>query len=487
MDKEKQTGVSVLVGDGEFTLNLHGVRLNVRLTEANGRQSTPHFEIKADLPASGLAGEAPAAGDSDNDPGLAGQAAYYRQISQEIYEGLGRLAKEINLSIQDLSLEEIVQTNTTSPGERLEQVRSQVADVLEMTEKATLNILNLVEHIQEDCVKVQGQLAHLAEGNGGAKDPSEETAAADRPATAPWSALMAQAKALDEKIKEESGNSRPPGPARRQVALADVLQLLLEFCGTEAVKPHLKTVLAQKETFFDMAAAEQALTRLAGETPTEDGFYEFPVDRVLTILQENCLDERVKELFAKLLASAGKIFSTPTLPLECRSEDAVAAPPPQPELAALWQEFFENLQTLEASNQDGLLCRPFAPEEDLHETAQEALTIVERIHASLSRITEALAFQDLSGQRLLKILNILRQLQVQVLSLLVAAGDKLKVNPEGRKVTFTPGKLSAQEELNRMINTCTPSTENLGASKPPLAEQPLDQDAINELLTGMGF
>jgi chemotaxis regulatin CheY-phosphate phosphatase CheZ len=494
MDKEQQAEVSVLVGNGEFTLNLPGVRLNVRLTGENGSQS-PCFEIKSIFPATGLAGEGAAtlfgapAVDRDNDPGLAGKAAYYRRISQEIYEGLGRLAKEINLSIQDLSLEEIVQTNMTSPGERLEQVRNQVADVLEMTEKATLNILNLVEHIQEDCVKVQGHLAHLAEGNGGAKDPPEATGGAGGTGTAaaPWSAILAQAEALDGKIRQELSHDQSPEPALRQVALADILQLLLEFCGTEAVKPHLKSVLAQKETFFDVADAEQTLARLAAETPQEGGFYEFPVDKVLTLLQETCLDEKVKELFAKLLASAEKIFPTPTLPLESQPEDCTPAPPSQPEVGTLWQEFYETLQRIAASATEGDLCRPFASEEGLQETAQEALATVGRIHASLSRITEALAFQDLSGQRLLKILKILRQLQVQVLSLLVAAGDKLKVNPEGREVTFTPGELSAQAELNRMINTCAPSTESLCASETPVAEQPLDQDAINELLTGMGF
>jgi hypothetical protein len=298
---------------------------------------------------------------------------------------------------------------------------------------------------------------------------------------------LAQAEALDGKIRDQFGIIQPADTASRQIALADVLQLLLEFCGTEAVKPHLKSVLAQKETFFDVAEAEQSLARLAAEAPLEGGFHELPVGQVLTLLQKACLDERVKELFAKLLASGEKIFPTPTLPLESQPQESTSAPAPQPEIAALWQKFYEDLQNLTANGLEGSLPQPVTPEEGLQETAQEALATVERIHASLARITEALAFQDLSGQRLLKILNILRQLQVQVLSLLVAAGDKLKVTPAGRGETFTPGELSAQAELNRMINTCAPSAESLCASEVPVPEQPLDQDAINELLTGMGF
>ena len=146
MDQEQQVEMSVIVGHGDVTLRLNGVSMNVRLQDGHSGETTPHFEIRSRILARGGARVSDAAlpapltdcpADAAN---LAEEMAYYRQASQEIYEGLGKLAKEINLSIQDLSLAELIQTNMVSPGEHLDQVRNQVADVLEMTEKATLNI-----------------------------------------------------------------------------------------------------------------------------------------------------------------------------------------------------------------------------------------------------------------------------------------------------------------------------------------------------------
>ena len=115
---------------------------------------------------------------------------------------------------------------------------------------------------------------------------------------------------------------------------------------------------------------------------------------------------------------------------------------------------------------------------------QEVLETVDRITRSLSRIVEALAFQDLSGQRLLKILKIIRQLQVQVLTLLVAAGRKLEMNLDDQS---QPGQESdlARKELDRLLHEVSPSSDQECAVVPD--GQPLDQDAVNDLLTSMGF
>ncbi len=497
MDREKQVEVSVTLGHGDFSLRLNGVIMNVRLRDSSGDQFTPHFEIRTIPRAADGARKSEASlpaprGDDPADASqLAEEVAYYRQASQEIYEGLGRLAKEINLSIQDLSLAEIIQSGLTSPGERLDQVRNQVADVLEMTEKATLSILNLVEHIQEDCLKVQGHLLHLANGNGKPMETGEKAvdSAEHQETRALWSSLLTQGEAFGRQIREHFQDIPSSAETPSRVHLADVLQILLEFCGTEAVKPHLKSVQAQHETLFQVQEAERALTQLAGELPQEDGFYQFPVDKVLEILKETCIDERMKELFTKLLASAEKIFPISTLPLEGQPIETPSEAKPQPEVITLWQEFFENFQRVASNPPNDPSCPDASgAEESLREAAREALASMEHIHDSLSRITEALAFQDLSGQRLLKVLKILRQLQVQVLTLLVAAGNKLKVRIEGEEITFTESEMSAQAELDRMLHTFTKTSEDPASLAQAVDEQrPLDQEAINELLTGMGF
>jgi hypothetical protein len=71
-----------------------------------------------------------------------------------------------------------------------------------------------------------------------------------------------------------------------------------------------------------------------------------------------------------------------------------------------------------------------------------------------------------------------------VLTLLVAAGEKLRVNLDGHPLA---GKdcHQAREELDRLLTSCASTSEESTSAVSP--EQPLDQDAINELLTTMGF
>jgi chemotaxis regulatin CheY-phosphate phosphatase CheZ len=492
MDQEKQVEVSVVLGYGDFSLRLNSVTMNVRVQNAKGGANTVHLEAGAAVPSGKGAGAvlqslpAPGAADPTAATQLAAEVAYYRQTSQEIYEGLGKLAKEINLSIQDLSLAEILQTSMTSPGERLDQVRSQVNDVLEMTEKATLNILNLVEHIQEDCLKVQGQIRQLA---GGEMVRQFSAPAGPREASPLWSQLLTQGEALDRLIRANFQDAESPQTAPPHFALRDVLQLLLEFCGAEAVKPHLKSVLGQYENLFRVGEAEQSLQHLAVELPQEDGFYQFPVDKVLESLNAACTDEQVKKLFTKLMASAPKIFPIGTLPVEAQPSGSTPEAGPLPEVLAHWQEFFAACQNLAKITQESASTSAAAEGEGgSGEVVQEALDTMERINSSLSGITEALAFQDLSGQRLLKVLKILRQLQVQVLTLLVAAGNKLKGNIEGQEISFSKTEISAQEELDRLLHILTQASQAPSDLEQVVSGQgPLDQEAVNDLLTGMGF
>jgi chemotaxis regulatin CheY-phosphate phosphatase CheZ len=150
-----------------------------------------------------------------------------------------------------------------------------------------------------------------------------------------------------------------------------------------------------------------------------------------------------------------------------------------------WAELQETLQRLAAHRQTegGGAAAGIDPHQAAAEV-QEVIDTVDRITGSLSRIIEALAFQDLSGQRLLKILKLLRELQVQVLTLLVAAGEKLRLKLDDQAPS---GQDSAQarEELDRLLASCASSAEQSALAIPE--EQPLDQEAINDLLTTMGF
>jgi chemotaxis regulatin CheY-phosphate phosphatase CheZ len=112
---------------------------------------------------------------------------------------------------------------------------------------------------------------------------------------------------------------------------------------------------------------------------------------------------------------------------------------------------------------------------------------LDRITTCLSRIMEALAFQDLSGQRLLQVLKLLRQIQLQILTMVVAAGTKLKKKAEQRGITLEESGVLAQDEIDRLMVTVTPPSSSPEAPMVAPEEQVLNQEAINNLLTNMGF
>ena len=263
----------------------------------------------------------------------------------------------------------------------------------------------------------------------------------------------------------------PPGAGIPLFSLADVLQILLEFCTNEKVKQHLKAVQAKQDAIFRTGEAEQALSLLATGVPQEDGFHQLPVEPLLNILRDHCTDDRVKDLFVKMASSAQKLFPVPALPLEAQEMeeafgDELSEPQGNPEVAACWEKLQQNLKTLAEHEQANAPGKAGSGSTlGANAEVKEILETVDRITDSLSRIIEALSFQDLSGQRLLKLLKIIRQLQVQVLSLLVAAGQRLLVNLDDQ--SFPPQESDlARNELDRLLQTvATPTDEDFAAPR----------------------
>ena len=151
--------LSLELGQGECRVLVDGLALNICLKPPPG--GVPAAATAAATAAPTLPKPA-----RDNDPEaehLVSELDYYRQISMDIYNELGQLAKTLNVSLQDLTLAEVLRIQAESPGEHLDQARIQLNDVLEMTEKATLNILDLVEQIREDCEAGRHQIVSLGQ------------------------------------------------------------------------------------------------------------------------------------------------------------------------------------------------------------------------------------------------------------------------------------------------------------------------------------
>ena len=98
-----------------------------------------------------------------------------------------------------------------------------------------------------------------------------------------------------------------------------------------------------------------------------------------------------------------------------------------------------------------------------------------------------MSFQDLSGQRIFKIVKLISDVQVQILSLLVSFGAKMKKRREEKdRVSIKDAEQMAQSEVDKMLERVSTPTapEELGG---PAAEGRLDQGAVDTLLADLGF
>jgi chemotaxis regulatin CheY-phosphate phosphatase CheZ len=116
---------------------------------------------------------------------------------------------------------------------------------------------------------------------------------------------------------------------------------------------------------------------------------------------------------------------------------------------------------------------------DIFKKIEDAFEVASAITDDISRITEALSFQDLSGQQILKIIKLLTDFQVQLLAIVVSFGSQLKIKEKNAGITVAESKRIAQEDVDKYLNSMT--TGEVGG------EGSLDQDAVNDLLQGLGF
>ena len=479
---------------GEFRLNLDGITITINLKDQGRAQISLTRDIATSPPLESQPGVTTSIirKDTQNGAELSSEVEYYRQVSQDIYKSLGKLAKDINLSFQDPSLAEIIENAMRSPNEHLDQARTQVTDVLNMTEQATMDIMDLVEQIRGDCQKVQTKLLTLVEVQAPGNTEEEEPASiSDEAGTQNlWHQVFSQAEELDRILRPADTGNDSTSAGVPYFSLAEVLQILLEFCTNEKVKQHLKAIQANQDAIFRGTEAQRALSLLAAGAPQEEGFYQLSVEPLLDLLKSHCEDERVKELFTKMAASADKLFPVSALPLAAQGVEGEFTEEPSDtqensEVESRWEELQKTLKLLADQQQAVGDSTPACtgPNKTSGEI-KEVIGTVDRITGTLSRIIEALAFQDLSGQRLLKILKIIRELQVQVLTMLIATGHKLQMKLNDQSISPQDMNL-AREELDRLISGSAPADGQ--SAMPSPEEQPLDQNAINELLTTMGF
>jgi chemotaxis regulatin CheY-phosphate phosphatase CheZ len=461
--------------------------------------------------------------------GADGGAVFFQEISQELFDRIGQLARQLSISVNELP-PIAGEGDLSRTGADLEDAKGQLEEVVEITEKASIKIMDLADSIQADVDNLNKQMSVLtslgflmdkdSEGGGGGAAPpaSEETGALFTEKFGELKSLIDSMTAPAAAPKaREAAPAPPPAPAEPSIrfSLDVVFQTLYEFCTNEAVKKHIKEMRDDLAAGgFDQEPVEKGLSDLAKEAGEDDGLYNIPLPALLKLIYSHTKSDKNKNNLKKMNQTVGSIFLDAVLPLEGEIVPAAEAPPMEipPEAISTGDEaggeeigrlkaLAGELENLISSGQ----LPPGAPgaggsgggdayttilkkdRDVIVNTLAASDALIKNTTSHLTHIMEALSFQDLSGQRIKRIVSLIGEIQVQLLSLLVSVDTKIKAHheaPSAKRPKEETEKV-AQAEVDKMLEklNAEPSSELKG----PGAENRLDQGAVNDLLSQLGF
>ena len=513
-------------------------------------------------------------------------ATFYQEISEELFDKVGRLARSLSVSVEELP-GQITAPDLDETDQQLENAKGQLEEIVKITEKASMSIMDSADQIQTDMDQLRDQLDILqnldlmAEPSEAAPPAAEDGAAQvniyDKPPLEPaffeklaelktyisglLAGAAAPAAAPEPEPEPEAAPVPEPAPAPEPVPAPEsaapqmvtvvrfdvdvVFQTLYELCTNESVKDHIKTMREAQATAFNGPEVADKLTEMAPTVDEEDGFYNFPIPAVLKTLYAATGSEEFKTTLKKMNQTAASIFLDSVLPIEGETVEVevpgaavapepVLAPEPEPEPEPAPAPEAEapsvpsdeaaaepgsgcslaDLRTLEAlaaeverlglSAGAGTAAAPAAgtvvvaehsgalytsiltqDRDTIVKTVTMAHNLIQQTGNHLTTILETLSFQDLSGQRIMKVVGLIGDIQMQLLSILVSVNTKLKVHQETGVEDAKSGQAEkmAQEEVDKALEKVAGNSALLG----PGAEARLDQGAVNDLLAQLGF
>ncbi len=449
---------------------------------------------------------------------------YYKHVSTDLYRDIGQLAKSLSSTIMEIPMEDrrTKRAELDEAGEKIEDAKNQLRDIVAMTEKATMEIMDHVEKVQEQTDDVKELLSLLKDHPAfqvGADDEAGEEAiqaSAGLESVRQLQEKLAQAKELLDSMQgpggSESGQETPPVAAvetrtRFLFELDTVFQTIYELCTNEQVKSHIATAREQAATFFDAEAfIDRISERINGASPDGDNFLTISLSDILQSLLEACSNKKIQNLLKKMDANQGEIFLDQSLPLEAPPTEEVAvegavaaeqeAAPDAPEggesdprlaeLAAIIGETAalagqvadetEHFKPISAA----MSLMSLDDQRDIFKKIENAFTVTTNICEDITKITETLSFQDLSGQQIMKIIKLLSDFQFQLLALVVSFGSQLRSKERNADITPEESKRLAQEDVDRYLRS-------MGAAAEGEETGPLDQESVNKILEEMGF
>ena len=456
-----------------------------QITVVGGTSSANAVAGKIVETEAGVAPLTPAAGEGDD--------LYYREVSNDVFRDIGQMAKQLSASMMELPAEDrrAGRSNLDEAGEKIEDAKAKLRDIVDMTEKATMDILDQVEKVQAQTGEVKEVLSFLRDhkafqvvADAGEAKEAAPAAAAD----------IARAREMLAALEcGPAGGEEAPGPgAGFAFDLDTVFQTMYELCTNEAVKGHLTTAREKAAGIFDAEGfAAELNRRIAGLAPDADNFLAVPIPELLAALAANCSDTATVNLMKNMDKNRAAIFLDDTVPLEARpaagaadeARPGAAAAAGKEEIIALLAQAEEKAKKLEAAAALPANGSVMSPEdkEEIFTKIEEAFARASGINVDTSKITEVLSFQDLSGQQIMKIIKLLSDFQVQLLALMVSFGSRLKYKEENADLTVEESRRLAQEEVDRYLG------EAAAASDEPEKAAPLDQETVNRMLEEFGF
>ncbi len=463
----------------------------------------------------------------------AGDDSFYRDVSNDIYHDIGNLAKSLSVTMMDIPAEDRMgkRVELDEAGHKIEDAKSQLKDIVAMTEKAAMKIMDKVEDVQGRSNDVQDLLSNLKnhaaftvfEGDGEAEDDAGEDKCSG--AKAETEALQDQIRqamdllsAMEEGAADEpevQEEAAPPAPEikiekkTRFLFDLDVLfQTLYELCTNETVKDHITSARERREEIFDINVFYDEISPKAAKYEADsDNFFTVPMSDVFTSLSKSCNDKGISNLLKKMDSGQSTIFLDQTIPLEVPPTEEIeievetqSAPPPKPpaapapagpdprigevkEILAAAMTKGDNLSEMIAEVPTPLLggCpMTLGDQQEIFRKIEDAFGLATTISEDVVKITEALSFQDLSGQQIMKIIKLLSDFQVQLLALVVSFGSQLKHKEDNVTISVEESKKLAQGDVDNYINKLAGDGEDEEGGM-------LDQETVNDMLEEMGF
>lgn len=538
MSTAGKSEVNLEISAGFFRISTDTVVYNITVlggSETGAAQVVRHILAEEKSPVPSLAAPAPEAGDFDL-ARMAGEALdddYYKKVSTDIFNDIGKLAKSLSSTMGEIPMEDrrMKRVELDEAGEKIEDAKNQLHDIVSMTERATMEIMDQVEKVQNQTDGVKDLLLSLKTHSAfqaAAVAAGEEGAQSASVTLQNLQEKIGQANALIVALQEEGGGAGEEEAAAGEVldlaeaapetvrrtrylfALDTIFQTMYELCTNETVKTHITAARKKAGEIFDHNGFVDALgEKIENLAPDSDNFFTVPLSDVLSALLASCSDQKTQNLLKKMDLNQAEIFLDQSLPLEVPPTEEIeeaapaAATPPEagsaapvvsaqgadPRVAevagmlaesmALAGELTGNLEQMHAGAVPGMSLMTIEDQNDIFQKIEDAFNVASSITDDISRITEALSFQDLSGQQILKIIKLLTDFQVQLLAIVVSFGSQLKMKEKNAGITVEESKRIAQADVDKYLNSMT--TGEVGG------DGSLDQEAVNDLLKGLGF